>query len=79
MLKFSLLDIKKTIPIFEDLVECVVLPGEDGQLSVMTFHQPMVLKLKKGIVKAGKKRIAIKEGLAKAEDDKLVVLAEISE
>ena len=60
-----------------------VMPGRDGEFSVMDFHQPFLYRLRKGIVKikendeqlAGR-LISIKDGLAKFNGNSLLILAE---
>lgn len=76
MFKVSILDIKTASLLFQDLVRCVILPGEEGELSVLDFHQHMIAKLKKGTVKVDKYHMFIEKGIAKAEDNELVILAE---
>lgn len=76
MFKVSILDIKTASLLFQDMVKCVILPGEEGELSVMDFHHLMIAKLKKGTVKADRYHMSIEKGIAKAEDNELVILAE---
>lgn len=78
MFRVALLDIKTALVVFEELVNCVVLPGQAGELSIMSFHQTIVLRLKKGNIKIDRESISIKEGIAKMEDNKLVILADTS-
>jgi len=73
----SIIDIKTTATILKDLASCVVLPGEEGELSVMDFHQAIVACLKEGIVKVDNKcSIHIKKGIARMEGNELSVLVE---
>jgi len=77
MLTVSILDIKTTATILKEMAFCVVLPGEEGELSVMDFHQEIVACLKDGIVKIDKKHsIHIKKGIARMEGNELSVLVE---
>ena len=77
MLTVSILDIKTTAAILKEMAFCVILPGEEGELSVMDFHQPIVACLKEGIIKVdGKHSIPIKKGVARMEGNELSVLVE---
>ena len=61
----------------------VRLPGEDGEISVLDFHQPFLYRLRKGYIivssftKAGgaEKRVPIKDGVARMSGNVLTVLA----
>jgi F0F1-type ATP synthase epsilon subunit len=79
MFKISILDIKTASSIFQGLVKYAVLPGEAGELSVLDFHQPIIVKLKKGMIKTDAEHISIKKGIAKMQDNELVVLTETAE
>lgn len=75
MFKVSILDVEKTQPIFRDMAVSVVLPSEEGELSVLDFHQPIVCCLKKGLVKIDEKKpIPVKRGIAMMKSSELVVL-----
>lgn len=76
MFKVSILDIKTAAPIFQELVKCVILPTEEGELSVLDFHQSIISKLKKGVIRADREHISVKKGIAKMQDNELVVLVE---
>jgi len=76
MINVSVLDIKTALPILQESIFQAVLPGEDGQLCIMDFHQPIVSCLKKGLLKIDDKSIAIKNGIARMYADKLVILVE---
>jgi F0F1-type ATP synthase epsilon subunit len=76
MFKVSVLDIRTALPVFQEVVECVILPTEEGELSVLDFHQPIISKLKKGVIRAGIEYIPVKRGIAKMQDNELVVLVE---
>jgi F0F1-type ATP synthase epsilon subunit len=76
MFKVSILDIKTALPVFQELVKCVILPAEEGELSVLDFHQSIISKLKKGVIRADKEHIPVKKGIAKMQDNELVVLIE---
>ncbi|MDP8297384.1 MAG: hypothetical protein RAP41_04285 [Candidatus Orphnella occulta] len=77
MFTVSMLDIKTTATILKEMASCVILPGEEGQLSIMDFHQPIVACLKKGVIKIDQSRsIQIKSGIARMEGNVLSVLVE---
>lgn len=63
--------------LYEDEATEVVLPGEDGEFSVLDFHQPSIYALKKGCIliiprvsvssvsrKVTQRRLEIKIGIA---------------
>lgn len=71
--------------VFEAEAKEVVLPGEDGEFSVMDFHQPCLYRLRAGQVKVslrkaaageGEKIFPLKYGLANVGHDRLVVMME---
>ena len=77
MFKVTVLDIAKTAMIFEDLATCVILPGEDGELSIMDFHQNLVATLKEGEVRIDRQKpITIKKGIVKVEKIGVSILIE---
>ena len=80
MFPISILDTKTTATILRGMASCVVLPGEEGQLAVMDFHQSVVACLKEGIIKVDDAHsIRIKKGIARMEGNELYVLAEKAE
>jgi len=62
--------------ILEEEAKEVVLPGDDGEFSVLDFHQPCIYSLQSGQIKVAEKKIPIKFGIAKVGIDELVVLVE---
>ena len=77
MFKVSVLDIKTASSIFQELVSHVVLPGEEGELSIMDFHQPIISCLKDGSVRIDNTPpIIIKSGIASMQNNELVILVE---
>ena len=76
MFKVSVLDIKTVSHILQETASSVILPGEEGELSILDFHQPIVSCLKDGVMKIDDTSIAIKRGIARMQDDRLVVLVE---
>ncbi|MFH1310660.1 MAG: F0F1 ATP synthase subunit epsilon [Candidatus Omnitrophota bacterium] len=62
----------------------VVLPGLDGEFSVLDFHQPFLYRLRNGIVKVEERMgqhspelFPIKDGLARFTENTLVLFAEL--
>ncbi|MFH1798451.1 MAG: hypothetical protein ABH844_03805 [Candidatus Omnitrophota bacterium] len=69
--------------IYEKETSQVVLPGLDGEFSIMSFHQPLLYRLRKGIVKIAEreddpklKYLQVRDGLAKFDRNTLVILCE---
>jgi len=59
------------------MVSCVVLPGEEGELAIMDFHQPIIAYLKEGYIRVDDKIIwHIKRGVARSQRNELIVLME---
>lgn len=77
MFKVSVLDIKTASTIFQELVSSVILPGEEGELSILDFHQPIISCLKDGMIKIDNiPPMVIKSGIASMQANELVVLVE---
>ncbi|MBU0547399.1 MAG: hypothetical protein KJ710_06415 [Candidatus Omnitrophica bacterium] len=77
MFKLSVLDIKTATTIFQELVSVVILPGDEGELSILDFHQPVISCLKDGLIKIDNNPpMVIKNGIASMQDNELVVLVE---
>ena len=62
--------------IYEGEAGEIILPGEDGEFSVMDFHQPCLYVLRSGNIKIEEKLFSIKSGVAKVESNALKVMAE---
>jgi len=65
--------------IFKKLAHGIVLPGEEGELAILDFHQPIISRLKEGVIKIDAEEpvfIEIKEGIAGMNGRELVVLVE---
>ena len=76
MFEVAVLDIKTTSVIFKDNTLIVVLPGEDGEMTVLDFHQPFLSTLKKGTVQIDGLKMRIKHGIAGMKDNGLTILVE---
>lgn len=77
MFNVSLLDIEKGSVVFKEMVSCVVLPGEEGELSILDFHQSIIACLKNGIIRIDNAMsIHIKRGIARMQGTELVIMIE---
>ncbi len=79
MFQVSILDLKKAMLIFEKLASGIILPGEEGELSILDFHQPIISRLKKGLIKIDAKTpvsIKIEKGIVGMNGKELVLLVE---
>ncbi|MFA6079689.1 MAG: hypothetical protein WC779_08100 [Candidatus Omnitrophota bacterium] len=69
---------------FEDEASEVILPGEDGEFSVLDDHQACLYSLRsgqikilfRGTVKQNEKAFTIRVGLAKIANNQLTIMAE---
>jgi len=75
--------ITKRKPAYEKEVYEVTLPGRDGELSVLDFHQPFLYRLRKGLVKIKENKsdkeakfLRIRDGLARFRENSLLILCE---
>ncbi len=78
MFSVSILDIEKANLIFKGLAHRVILPGREGEFSVLDFHQPILSCLKQGLITVDTEKpicIKIKEGIAGTNGNELIVLA----
>lgn len=59
----------------------VILPGDEGELSIMDFHQPIVCRLVEGNIKILSRQkeaiIHVTDGVAHMEGNVLKIMAEI--
>ncbi len=78
MFNLSVLDIKSAAVILNKMVTEVILPGAEGELCILDFHQPIVASLKQGTIRVRGHgfSIGIKKGIARMEKNKLVILVE---
>jgi F0F1-type ATP synthase epsilon subunit len=71
------LDIRTASIVFQELVSTVVLPGEEGELTILDFHQPIICCLKEGAVKIDNNPpMAVRSGVASMQNNELIILAE---
>lgn len=52
-----------------------VLPAEDGELSVWSFHAPMLCALAAGMVTVDDRRLAVQGGVARMARNTLTVVS----
>jgi len=76
MFTVSVFDVKTASSIFRDMASQVVLPGEEGQLCILDFHQPIISCLKEGKLTIDNNSFDIKRGIARMQADNLVILVE---
>ena len=77
--KFELVTPERML-LSEDAAQ-VVVPGVEGEFTVLAGHAPVVSTLRPGVVdaklgEAGTKRIFVKGGFAEVDAERLIVLAE---
>jgi len=65
--------------LFSGLLKKVILPGEDGEMAILDFHQTIVTRLKQGemvmqLDDLSWRVLEIKAGIAKFHHNELVVL-----
>lgn len=60
--------------------EQVIVPGLDGQFTVMAGHAPVIAALKPGVLEikltTGQRRVFVRGGFAEVEPDRLTILAQ---
>jgi F-type H+-transporting ATPase subunit epsilon len=60
--------------------EQVVVPGAEGDFSVLAGHAPVISALRPGIIDItmadGKRRVFVKKGVAEADPERLTILAQ---
>ena len=77
MFSVSVLDVKTAVLILKEMVSEVILPGAEGELCILDFHQPIISYLKKGVIRIEPgPSIRIKKGIARMEVNELVILVE---
>lgn len=77
MFSICVLDIKIASVIFREMASCVILPGEEGEFSILDFHQPIMACLKEGVIKIDEEPyMHIKKGIVKAERNELIIFVE---
>ena len=74
-MQVSILEPKKIV--WEGQAKEVRLPAQDGDVCVLDFHQPFLIRLRKGVVRSDKVRTAIKDGVAFLRSNNLILFVEI--
>ena len=62
--------------VFEGKAESVILPGEQGVFEILAFHKRMLSRLITGILTVGNKNFYIRRGVAKIDQNKVLVIIE---
>jgi F-type H+-transporting ATPase subunit epsilon len=77
-LKFELVSPERIL-LSEDASE-VIVPGMDGQFTVLPGHAPLISTLRPGVLVAkltsGTRRVFVRGGFAEVEPDRLTILAQ---
>ena len=75
-MRVSILGLKQII--WQGRTKEVVLPTDDGEMCVLDFHQPFLVKLGKGDIGlgAGVSKVSIAEGIARMYGNELTILAQ---
>jgi len=73
-MRISILEPKGAI--WKGMVKEVNLPAAEGEMCVLDFHQPFVVRLKKGNIVFSNTRIAIQDGIAFMRSNDLTVFAQ---
>ena len=74
-MQVSILEPKRIV--WEGQAKEVRLPAEDGEVCVLDFHQPFLIRLHKGVVRSDQARVAIKDGIAFLRSNELTLFVEI--
>ncbi len=73
-MQFEILEPKGAI--WQGATKQVKLPALEGEMCVLDFHQPFVVRLARGNIVFSKMRIAIKDGIAFMRSNSLTVFAQ---
>ncbi|MBN2831216.1 MAG: ATP synthase epsilon chain [Candidatus Omnitrophica bacterium ADurb.Bin205] len=73
-MRVSILEPKGAI--WEGMANQVMLPAEEGQMCVLDFHQPFVVRLTSGSIAFADMKIAVKDGIAYMRSNSLTVFAQ---
>ena len=75
-MQFSILEPKGVI--WEGMIKKVSLPALEGEMCVLDFHQPFVVRLMRGNIVFANKRFTIKDGIAFMRSNNLTVFTQSS-
>ncbi len=73
-MRVSILEPKGAI--WEGMASQVMLPAEEGQMCVLDFHQPFVVRLTNGSISFADMKISVKDGIAYMRSNSLTVFAQ---
>ncbi len=73
-MRLAILEPKRAI--WQGMAKKVLLPALDGQICVLDFHQPFVVRLKKGEIVFGDMRVPVKDGIAFMRSNTLNIFAQ---
>ena len=73
-MRFIILEPKGAI--WQGMVKKVNLPAQDGEMCVLDFHQPFVVRLRKGNIVFSNQHIAIRDGIAFMHSNNLTVFTQ---
>ncbi|MDD5060317.1 MAG: hypothetical protein PHY35_04260 [Candidatus Omnitrophica bacterium] len=62
--------------IWQGMASKVSLPALDGEMCVLDFHQPFLVRLKKGNILFADRRITVKDGIAFMRSNNLTIFAQ---
>ena len=65
---------RASLVLFEGSANRVVLPSEEGEVSVFDFHAPMLCSLGNGDVQIDEKRIMAHGGIARVSKNSVTIL-----
>jgi len=69
--------------LYDDVADRVILPGADGQLTILAHHAALLTAIEPGelVVRAGQseERFAVGGGFVEVRDDQVIVLADTAE
>jgi len=73
MLRVRLFQDRQTL--FDGSARQVVLPGEEGEVSVLDFHAPMLCALGEGAVQIDESVFPVRRGIATVNRNMVTILA----
>lgn len=73
-MQVNILEPKKTI--YKGMAREVILPAADGEVCVLDFHQPFLMRLRKGDIRSSEYSISIKDGIAFMRANELSIFVE---
>jgi F0F1-type ATP synthase epsilon subunit len=74
-MQVSILEPRRVI--WEGRAKEVLLPAEDGEVCVLDFHQPFLIRLRKGVIRADQQPTAVRGGVAFLRSNNLILFVEV--